>query len=60
MPIAVVILNARVEFFEQPFVKPLIISSGAITHPRLAALFEPRDGKHQLPDPLPPGLGSSL
>ena len=28
--------------------------------PRLAALFEPRDGNHQLPDTMPPGLGSSL
>jgi hypothetical protein len=28
--------------------------------PRLAALFDPRDGLHHLPHPAPPGLGSSL
>jgi L-alanine-DL-glutamate epimerase-like enolase superfamily enzyme len=28
--------------------------------PRLSSLFEPRDGYHHLPSPLPIGLGSSL
>jgi hypothetical protein len=28
--------------------------------PRLASLFEPRDGMHRLPDTAPPGLGSTL
>ena len=27
--------------------------------PRLGSLFEPRDGYHRLPDPFPPGLGST-
>lgn len=28
--------------------------------PRLAALFEPRDGIHRLPSTIPPGIGSGL
>jgi hypothetical protein len=28
--------------------------------PRLPDLFEPKGGLHRIPDPIPPGLGSSL
>lgn len=32
MPVCATLLDVQFEFIEQPFVKPLIISSGAITH----------------------------